>query len=367
MNSPGIGIGIIPRTSGTSVSVVTATVATGIGFTSFTANWNSFSGAQYYLLDVSTSSSFTTFVYQDQVVLAPTTSYVVIGLTENTTYYYRVRASTDAALLLDLYPSAAAAFSLRKLRAAYTGSAIRVRRSSDNAEQNIGFDANGNLDTSSLTSFCGSGNGFVTTWYDQSGNGLNVTSTLAISQPQIVNAGSVILENSQPSIKFDGVNDYFSGGNILSVGSNPIVSFIVGKATTNINAFYAKSLLGTAPSRYAFFRENGTLSLIQNSSNTIENLSTTEYSIRKLYNQQYIPNSTHKIFVNNVEMVSGVSTTIGSSSFTFLIGIYNNNLGGIGTVLPLNGQMQELVIYLSNQSSNLSAINTNINDFYSIY
>ena len=91
----GIGIGIIPRTSVTSVSVVTATIATGIGTTSFTANWNAFSGAQYYLLDVSLSSSFSTFVYQDQVVLAPTTAYVVIGLTENTTYYYRVRASTD--------------------------------------------------------------------------------------------------------------------------------------------------------------------------------------------------------------------------------------------------------------------------------
>ena len=93
MYSPGIGIGIIPRMSVTSVSVVTATIATGIGITSFTANWNAFSGAQYYLLDVSTSSSFSTFVYQDQVVLAPTTAYVVIGLTENTTYYYRVRAA----------------------------------------------------------------------------------------------------------------------------------------------------------------------------------------------------------------------------------------------------------------------------------
>ena len=77
------------------VNTPIATAATGIGTTSFTANWNAFSGAQYYLLDVSLSSSFSTFIYQDQVILAPTTSYVVIGLTENTTYYYRVRASTD--------------------------------------------------------------------------------------------------------------------------------------------------------------------------------------------------------------------------------------------------------------------------------
>jgi len=72
-----------------------ATAATGVGQTSFTANWNAFAGASYYLLDVSTSSSFSSFVLQDQVVFAPTTAYVVIGLTANTTYYYRLRASTD--------------------------------------------------------------------------------------------------------------------------------------------------------------------------------------------------------------------------------------------------------------------------------
>ena len=55
--------------------------------------------------------------------------------------------------LLDLFPNAAAAYSLRKLRAAYSGAAVRVRRSSDNTEQDIAFDANGNLDTSSLLSF----------------------------------------------------------------------------------------------------------------------------------------------------------------------------------------------------------------------
>ena len=77
--------------------------------------------------------------------------------------------------LLDTYPNAAAAYSLRKLRSAYTGYAIRVRRSSDNTEQDIGFSSTFGLDTSSLTSFCGAGNGFVTTWYDQSGNGNNGT------------------------------------------------------------------------------------------------------------------------------------------------------------------------------------------------
>jgi hypothetical protein len=57
-------------------------------------------------------------------------------------------------LLLDLFPNASVAYSLRKLRTAYSGSAIRVRRSSDNAEQNIGF-VGGDLDTQSLLDFVG--------------------------------------------------------------------------------------------------------------------------------------------------------------------------------------------------------------------
>jgi len=108
--------------------------------------------------------------------------------------------------LLDTYSGASAAFSLRKLRTAYSGSAIRVRRSSDNAEQDFGFVSNV-LDTASLLTFCGVGNGFVTTWYDQSGNGYNASTSTALNQPQVVASGAVIVENSKPSVKFDGSND----------------------------------------------------------------------------------------------------------------------------------------------------------------
>jgi hypothetical protein len=73
----------------------TAIAATGVGTTSFTANWEAYSGAKYYLLDVSETSDFSTFVYENQIVSAPTTSYVVIGLQSNTTYYYRVRANDE--------------------------------------------------------------------------------------------------------------------------------------------------------------------------------------------------------------------------------------------------------------------------------
>ena len=107
---------------------------------------------------------------------------------------------SGSSLLLDTYSGAAAAYSVRKLRSGYTGSAIRVRRLSDNTEQDIGF-VGGELDTASLTTFCSGTNGFVTTWYDQSGNTRNATETTATKQPQIVSSGSVILENNKPTIK----------------------------------------------------------------------------------------------------------------------------------------------------------------------
>ena len=90
---------------------------------------------------------------------------------------------------LDAVSGAAAAFSLRLLRASYTGPCIRVRRSSDNAEQDIGFTAAGGLDTVALLAFVGANSGFVVTWYDQSLIGRSVTNATVLDQPLIVNAG----------------------------------------------------------------------------------------------------------------------------------------------------------------------------------
>ena len=55
-------------------------------------------------------------------------------------------------LLLDLYPGAAAAYSLDQLNTSYSGAAIRVRRASDSTEQDIGFVDN-ELDTAALATF----------------------------------------------------------------------------------------------------------------------------------------------------------------------------------------------------------------------
>lgn len=53
--------------------------------------------------------------------------------------------------------STIAGYSLRKLKTSWAGSAVRVRRSYDNAEMNIGFDSTGIIDTAALKSFVDAG------------------------------------------------------------------------------------------------------------------------------------------------------------------------------------------------------------------
>jgi hypothetical protein len=100
---------------------------------------------------------------------------------------------------------AAAAYGMRKLSSAYSGFALQVRRSPDNATQDVGFTAGGDLDTASLKTFVGGGNGYVTTWYDQSGNGKNLSQAINSQQPVLVASGVINREQKKPFIRFWGV------------------------------------------------------------------------------------------------------------------------------------------------------------------
>ena len=284
--------------------------------------------------------------------------------------------------LLDTYTDAAAAYSVRKLRAAYTGSAIRVRRSSDNTEQNIGFDGNGNLDESALTTFVGANNGFVTTFYDQSGNGRDATQTTAANQPRIVNSGVVDKMNNRPALIFDGSNDVLTVAsstatfNFLHNGTESAVVFVGNADTSGGFGYFGNNAATTANvgfqsgqdptySPYVFI-SRATSGQIVAFAQTANNIITA--STFMLYADIDADNSTAanraKLYINNNASVDNTFTNVVSTanaSFNFQIGAAGNN------AFVLDGSVQELLLYQTNQTTNRAGIQNNLNTYYAIY
>lgn len=276
------------------------------------------------------------------------------------------------AFLLDLYPSAAASYSLRKLRSAYTGSAIRVRRSSDNTEQDIGFTSANVLDTSTLTSFCSGTNGFVTTWYDQSGNARNATQTTAANQPQIVSSGNVILDNGKPSLSFNGTTNVMSNaalGTVFSGSSIPISTMgIFSKNNTNTEGLALSiSNTGNTQPMIQIYRlqSNGKIGFFHRDDGSVQTfIESNNYISAKQYYSFFDSNgSSFNLYYNNSLEISNTYSSGQTTLNTFNIGALVRTTTGS----YFGGKIQEIISYPSNQSSNRTGISSNINTYYGIY
>jgi hypothetical protein len=252
--------------------------------------------------------------------------------------------------LLDLYPNAAAAYSLRKLRSAYTGSAIKVRRASDNTEQDIGF-VNNELDVSTLESFCNGTDGFVTTWYDQSSNAQNATQTTAANQPKIVSGGVVLTNGGKPCLQLDGTNDSL-------------------KTTLTIVRPY---------SIYSqFLQFNDTNKRMLNSDNANNSLISSSRAANTVFTNGIVVDLAYASANQNV-IIGLIESTTATSKFFY-------NLNNIATLSPAsndwgvlcfgagsayqetaNGQMKETIVWATDQSSNNTGIQNNMNAYYGIY
>ena len=152
-----------------------------------------------------------------------------------------------------------AAYSLRQLTSTYTGNCIQVRRDSDNTISNIGF-VGGVIDTAGLIAFTGTANGFVTAWYDQSGNGITVSQATSTAQPQIVANGAVITSLGSPTVTFNGSMQLQSAAqSILSSGASESAMLAVGS--------YIGGGASPAIAGYGSNASNSNRSIFVNSSN----------------------------------------------------------------------------------------------------
>jgi hypothetical protein len=266
--------------------------------------------------------------------------------------------------------AASAAYSLRKLKSDYTGSAIRVRRSSDNTEQDIGFISNMYLDTGSLLSFVGSGHGFVTKWYDQSGLARDAVQATVTYQPTIVLTGSLSSEGIRPAVYFDGSGRFLSG--VFSGTDLNNASFVARLTTTSVGPIY--SLFGTRFDTIAGPPVLGNTGVVRVNGTTYYNATSTAQDIRDLTYGTTGANQGSLYFNGSI-----VSTA--NSASTYHIGfvttgryndlrIYGGIDIGVNNATNRNwlGNIQEIIYWANNDlSATRLNIENNLNNYYRVY
>ena len=275
-----------------------------------------------------------------------------------------------------------AAYSVRKLFNDYTGYAMRVRRSSDNAELDIGFTVFNLLDETSILNFCGNSLGTVVAWYDQSGNGYTAgVSNVAYSvgYPYICDGGAMfrLLGSSTiPAI-------YFAGNRGL-ITSTALPDFKFN------SVFFVESHQYTSDSDneriYDKRRSNGLVSLFRTTGINYSNynygrggassLSVDTAPSATFFGKPIIFDATKPtdvnvdIRVNNVLQVNTVIRTgAQQDNANFALGIGTNV---INAPTPsggnyFSGSISELIIYNSDMQAFRQPIINNINYYYQAF
>jgi hypothetical protein len=273
--------------------------------------------------------------------------------------------------LLDAYPGAAAAYSLRNLSILQNPSVVRVRRSSDNTESD--FTAT-QVSDGTLTTFCGAGDGFVRTIYDQSGNGLHLGQTTTANQPGIVSSGALITEGGKVCLDFDGTNDQLNSASTIALpsplGSNAVSVF---RATQDLESGVFKTIyetanifrltfeLGLAGLAFIGWADTGTTGV---DPTQYVNHVTTRQLLSVRYNGGSASSAGNYIARRNATSLAITQGGDGSSlGRTSGMSIGSRNNATQFTAL----RFQELIIYPSTQSANIAAIETNVNAHWAVY
>jgi len=324
------------------------------------------------------------------------------GLSSSSTYYVRAYAtngvttsygneqsfitSAGVGLILDLYPSAHHAYSLRKLRTLYTGASLRVRRTvgATTVIVDVNFDATTEAValTSTITPFSGittattlgqfaaiagygtpdvgvpaNQNIFVVTWFDQSGNGKNPTNATAGQQPRLVNSANLERSGGKVAVRFtrassnnllitdttaniNNMSSYWVGAFVGGTGSQ------VGYLLAVTNRFYFPSTGGAAV--YAGYGTSATAI-------TLEAVVSSNRRLYELISPSPSNSSVAQGWSNGV--AGGTRAIVNASTTNIQIGTGGTNY--------FDGHIQEIIGWQSNAGREGKEIN--INTYWTIY
>ena len=279
--------------------------------------------------------------------------------------------------LLDRYEGAAAAYSLRILKGDYTGPLVRVRRDVTNTEVDVYPDENLTIslnspvlnvaeattdvtvnpeDTSATTLgefVADAGNdpdglgatvsAFVVVWYDQA-NSNNASQDISTSQPKIYDSvNGVVTENGKPAI--------------TRTSQTMQLDFSIDRSS----GVYSVAFVGQVVDRSVVFSDNGSGYVLFAKSNetnsSFGNLSSTSVFVDGSSSSISSAGDAYAAFISNQSLVS-VFTSHSWASDSLSLG-YSGSATGMY-------QLQEIIIYTTDQSSNRTGIESNINNHYQI-
>ena len=292
-------------------------------------------------------------------------------------------------LILNLFPSAHHAYSLRKLRTAYTGACLRIRRTTTTptvttTTVDLAFDSNNTISLNSaityvsgtvtlatnLGQFCASvvngysnpdlvntnQNIFVVTWFDQSGNVKNPTQATAGNQPRLVNAGVLETSGGKTAVRFISASSTRltiadTTANINNMSSYFVGAFLttattqVGYSLSIVNRFYLPSTNGV--NTYAGYATNGFSMLLE-----------TVTTNRRLYELISPTNG-------STTLAQGWLNGIPKATTSIVSGLIANITLGTAASSYYDGYIQEVIGWQTNV--NRLEKEANINAYWQVY
>lgn len=262
------------------------------------------------------------------------------------------------------YTSSFVAYSVaRKLSSTYTGSALRVKRSNDNSEQDIGF-SNNILDTSALSSFVGANTGTVVTLYDQSGNGVDLTGGGTNGGPTIVSAGTLVTSSTSiPAFEFNGTDQWlerttaFTSATVVEVMAVSVNGTNTGDnlAWCTPDNGYAAGPYKEGSTKFSIVKSSGDRAAIAIPGQDTPFIVDIFYNVGGGVDASFIwtNGSNHTGTLENGAFSAGSFTKINLGRYPAPGHYYN-------------GKISEWILY-SNLDTQRTNVRTNFNDFYNTY
>jgi len=319
------------------------------------ADWTQETSYTSTVLDTAISSSKDA-VLNDQTSGTLPMSYKIVLSNHDTTTDW---LSSD----IDGFDGTSVAYSLRRVNPTYYGAAIRVVNDSD-VELDIGFSGE-DLDTTALLNHCGSGDGYLVKWYDQSqggntGSGNDATwydnASYSSRKPKIVSAGSVLTDNGKPCV--ETIDATMIMDDEFSASAEYDIWLVCQKTTTNTTH---GMILGTqvGNDNRLWFRTNLNWQ-INGGANEQGGYGTFGTIGQMIFNARRDSSNINTAQRNDVVGNHNYSNS-GAFRSGYILNAWNN------IQYTFDGNVQEIIMLDGDKSSERSAILSNLNTYYSVY